>query len=86
MVCSNTLRAEAEGKLGPTSPTPAMFFYRSWNRIWLCLAPSKQLFVLEMLDLIVLPPDLGLNRFPSVFQTHPFSVKVGSIRFDGQLK
>lgn len=87
MASSNTLRTAA-GEPGPISQTPLMFVNMMFRIRGLCLAVSKHLFVFEMLDSIVPPPGRTQPEWIPIYfpSPHPFSVKVGSIKFDGKLK
>lgn len=76
------------GKPGPISPSPVLFVNMMLSMRGLCLSVSKQLFVFAMLDSIMRPagrpqPEWIPIYFPSPY---PSSVKVASIRFDGNLK
>lgn len=79
---------QRRGKPGPKSPTPLMFVNMMLSMRGLCLAVSKQLFVFEMLDSIVLPPGKHQPEWIPIYfpSPHPFRVKVGSIKFDGERK
>lgn len=82
MASSNT--DQQQGEPGPISPTRVMFVNMMWSTRGLCLALSKQPFVFDMLDSIVpLPGRTQPERIPTYFPSpHPFTVKVGSIKFD----
>lgn len=79
---------QQQWKPGPIRPTPVMFVSIVLNTRGLCLAVSEQIFVFEMQDSIVLPPGSPQPEWIPIYflSPHPFSVKVGSIMFDGELK
>lgn len=58
------------------------------NTRGLCSAASKQLFVQEMSDSIVLSAGRPQTEWIPIYflSPCPFSVKVGGIKFDGDLK
>lgn len=88
MVASQTHSEQQPEKPGPISSTPVMFVNIMLNTSGLCLAVSKHLFVFEMLYSIALPPGRPEPEWIPMYlpSPYPFSVKEGSIMFDGKLK